>query len=248
MNSDRKTRIATSFGKNAKQYDTYAGLQARVAAELASHMPRREKIRVLEIGCGTGLFTEHLLGLYSNSELFITDLSEEMLEICKARIGPHPDTTYLQCDGERILENDILAKQSFDIIATSMTIQWFLNPPQSLSLLREMLNPGGSLFYSTTGPDCFPEWQTALSELNAQSGTIAMPTLPGQFLDQTITVQHENARDFFHSLRAIGAAIPNGNHKPLSTGTMRKALKLLDHNTMGKISWQIVYGKLGSGP
>ncbi|MGH1352237.1 MAG: methyltransferase domain-containing protein [Methyloligellaceae bacterium] len=246
MNSDRKKQIASSFGKNASQYDDYAGLQARVAAELASHMPRRESIRVLEIGCGTGLFTEHLLGLYNRSEIYITDLSEGMLETCQSRIGPHPDITYLQCDGERVLEHEVLAKKSFDIIATSMTIQWFQNPVQSLALLTEMLNPEGQLFYATIGPDCFPEWQAVLKELDAPAGTIAMPTLPGQFSEQNIEVQHDDARDFFQSLKAIGAATPGGDYTPLSAGTMRRALRLLDEKSSGKINWQIVYGSIGS--
>ena len=53
--------IALNFSKHARGYDRYARLQKIMADRLASFLPNIMPDKVLEIGCGTGLFTKHLL-------------------------------------------------------------------------------------------------------------------------------------------------------------------------------------------
>ena len=82
MNSGRKQRISEAFGAAADHYEDHAGPQ-RAAAVLVADLAQRQKPtgvdRILEIGCGTGLLTRDIQQRWPAAELFVTDLSPEML-------------------------------------------------------------------------------------------------------------------------------------------------------------------------
>jgi len=54
-------KIGRNFSKYAPTYDTHAQLQKLMAEKLASFLPNDTPEQILEIGCGTGLFTKYLL-------------------------------------------------------------------------------------------------------------------------------------------------------------------------------------------
>ena len=60
--SRHSAEIAESFSARAESYELHAGLQRAVAGELARFLPELEQPHVLELGCGTGLFSRHLVG------------------------------------------------------------------------------------------------------------------------------------------------------------------------------------------
>ena len=64
MLSNRSAAIAQSFGARAASYEEHADLQRTVAKRLARLLPPLAAPRVLELGCGTGLFSRHLLARY----------------------------------------------------------------------------------------------------------------------------------------------------------------------------------------
>ena len=86
MLSERGAKIAARFGGSAGIYDRHASLQARVARRLGALLPASRAPRVLEIGCGTGFFTQHLLRRYPDGDFLITDIAPEMLAICRQRV------------------------------------------------------------------------------------------------------------------------------------------------------------------
>ena len=64
MLSRRSAEVATSFGARAGSYELHADLQRGVAERLARLLPPLDAPRVLELGCGTGLLSRHLIERY----------------------------------------------------------------------------------------------------------------------------------------------------------------------------------------
>ena len=57
----KNLKIEVNFSKYAHAYDKHAQLQKMMAEKLASFLPNAMPKKVLEIGCGTGMFTKYLL-------------------------------------------------------------------------------------------------------------------------------------------------------------------------------------------
>ena len=77
-------KIIESFSKYARSYDRYAILQRSMAERLASYLPETTPPHIIELGCGTGLFTRHLLTLPIKN-LTLNDISSAMIDILKTQ-------------------------------------------------------------------------------------------------------------------------------------------------------------------
>ena len=75
------------FGARANDYERHADLQRSIADRLALLLPPLDAPRVLELGCGTGLLSRHLLAQYPDGNFVFTDLAKTMLEQCRLNIG-----------------------------------------------------------------------------------------------------------------------------------------------------------------
>ena len=104
LNSSKET-IAVNFGRAAQTYDVQAHLQRQCAHQLLSFlekMCRQDGMDlpdgpILEIGCGTGFITQHLIDRFLRNSLttqhhslkhslLITDLSAKMVEFCQHHV------------------------------------------------------------------------------------------------------------------------------------------------------------------
>lgn len=247
MTSPQKThntRIADSFGRRSAQYDHYATLQAKIATQLSDYLPQTSAPHILEIGCGTGFLTQHIVTRYPESKIYITDLSEDMLTQCKKKIGSAERLHYVCCDGEALTKCDVIANHKFDLIVSSMTLQWFQNANDGLRKLTSNLKENGTIYFATLGPDNFTEWQTVLKQYNYPSGTWILKNVPGLFSEEKVIIDYGSAYNFFRSLKAIGAHNPKTSYSQLPAGQLRKAMHALDRASHGKVSWHIVYGCL----
>jgi malonyl-CoA O-methyltransferase len=243
MLSTHKARVAAAVTARAADYTGHASLQAQVADRLAACLPALAAPRVLEVGCGTGFLTRHLLEAYPDGEFLITDLSEAMLEVCRVRLGggDRRRVRFTVMDGEA----PELAER-FDLIASSMTLQWFADPARGLDRLHSRLDVGGHLVFATLGPESFPEWRRVLAAHGRPEGVVAMPRLPGIVHEEHRCLDFADGLAFLRQLRAIGAATPRDGYRPLSAGALRAALRDLDRDHGGRVTWHLVYGHLMS--
>ncbi len=240
----RSRSIARAFGAKAADYDAHAHLQRRAADRLAARLPDRTAPRVLEIGCGTGLLTRHLLDRYPNGTFLITDLAPEMVEACRQRHGRAVGSVaFAVMDGEA---PD--TQQRFDLIALNMTAQWFADPRAGLDRLAGLLEPGGTLLFSTLGPESFAEWRAALAEEGAPAGVVSMPTLPGIVESEKVVVCYDTASEFLTSMKAIGAGEPRVGYRSVPPGTLRRALRRLERAHEARVTWQLVFGERRAAP
>ncbi|MDZ7783121.1 MAG: malonyl-ACP O-methyltransferase BioC [Halioglobus sp.] len=84
-----KAAVAASFGRAAAHYDSAARLQREVGADLLEELGRirREPRTVLDLGCGTGLFTDALREHFPAARHLGLDLAEGMVRHARERRG-----------------------------------------------------------------------------------------------------------------------------------------------------------------
>jgi malonyl-CoA O-methyltransferase len=242
-----KNTIIKCFNSRAYDYDSAADVQPLIASRLARLLPARHARNILEIGCGTGLFSQYLSQHFPQSDLLLTDIAPAMLEVCQQRLLLHKQLTMTQMDGEALTTTS-----KFDLIASSMTLHWFVEIEKSLRQIMSRLARGGKFIFSMLGENSLQEWR----ELGVQNKvSIATPAffsaskLQQQFPEfdlqvEVVKQQYPNARAFLKTLKSIGAHAPQKNHQPLSSGTLRRLMRLLDvkYPQGVSISYEVIYG------
>ena len=111
--------------------------------------------RILEPGCGTGLYTRMLLDAFRGASVLGVDISEAMVRVAKRGIDD-PRASFAVADAEEI------ATGSFDIVTSNAVFQWFLSLPRTLARMASLLAGGGLLTFSFFGPQTYAELDAAL--------------------------------------------------------------------------------------
>ena len=235
MHSNYKAKIADTFSKYHRNYAQKAYLQKQIAKTLANNLPRMQSPKILEIGCGTGFLTRHLLDQYPDGVFDITDLSQTMVEYCQKHYL-HSNAQFFVMDGEK---TEVLS-QYYDLIVSSMAVQWFEKPLDSLRTLNRL----GPVHYATLGSNSFLEWKYCLKTLGLADGTLNLPDWPGIIREENISKKYQNAVHFLKTLKDIGTSATKQSYRSLSYSDLRRAMTLFDKHTDSHINWHIVYGVL----
>lgn len=213
-------RIARAFDA-AAAYDAHAVVQRQVADWLAERIVAvaPPAPRVLEVGCGTGFLTGATLSRLVCPDWLMTDIAPAML----ARgMAAHPAVRGRVMDGEY---PDLPGESPFDLIVSSLAVQWFGDLDAGLRRLAGMLAPGGRMLVTTLVRGTFAAWHEAHRAEGFVAGSPVYPPVEG--LDwpvetRTFVQRHDTAADFMRALRAIGAGTPRDGHRPIPPGAMRR--------------------------
>lgn len=153
-----KIHIKRSFGSSCSTYDSSCDIQRLVASHLTSFLNGSCK-KVLEIGTGTGIFTDEIAEKYPEADVACVDIS---LPLLKEAMEKHPQYKYICADGENLS----LKNNGYDLMVSSSTFQWFENPAKSIPELLKLLRPGGRFAFSIFAEGTFAE----MSILNKMTG------------------------------------------------------------------------------
>ncbi|MDT8399267.1 MAG: malonyl-ACP O-methyltransferase BioC [Pseudomonadales bacterium] len=227
-----KQRIARSFGRAAASYDFFAALQRRVAdhllAESAGH---NRKTRILDLGSGTGYGTEKLCRKFPAAEIYSLDLALGMLQFAALK-NPGIETGAVCGDAERLP----FAAATFDLIFSSLSMQWCRDHSAFFSELKRILCPDGRCFLSTFGPDTLREVRAAWSIVDdfvhvnqfADAGTLKKMAEQENFTHVSLKaeshqVHYAGFAELATELKAIGAHNMNRGQASGLTGRDRLA-------------------------
>ncbi len=224
---------------HAESYERHAGLQKAVAARLASFLPPLDRPRVLELGCGTGLFSRHLIERYPGADFVLTDASPAMISECGRNLAGFGSS---RIDFAIMDASRPAALGHFDLIATSMTLHWLSEQRASLERLRHLLAPSGVLLYAALGPESFADWHAVLGRLGLPSGTVPIEPLPGVVGEEHLAPDL-TALDFLRRMKSVGGLTPREGYRPLAPGALRRAIRAADA-LRRPVTWHIVYGRL----
>lgn len=213
-----QARIRRAFDRAAASYAQYAVLQNEVCQRLLEKLDvvKIKPGMILDAGAGTGAAIPGLFERYKKAQLVALDLSENMLQQSRRQRrffrSPH-----LVCAN---IENLPMADNSFDLVFSSLSMQWCNDLDAVLLEVKRVLKPGGLFVFSTFGPDTLKELRyswAAVDEANHVNQFIDMHDIGDALLSdgfaepvmeaEVLTLTYGCIEDIMHDLKAIGANV-----------------------------------------
>lgn len=105
------------------------------------------EFRMLDLGCGTGVFIELILDKYANATCVAVDFSNEMIEIAARKVNAHSDRVgFLRRDLNEGVPEGL---GSFQLVSSFSTIHHLTdeNKARVFRQIRDVLDPGGWFFF-----------------------------------------------------------------------------------------------------
>lgn len=114
------------------------------ARELAARAVLGARERVLELACGTGIVTRHLLPvLPPSATLVATDLNEAMLDVARRHVGSDPRARFQQADACALPFGD----RSFDLLICQFSVMFFPDKVRAMREAKRVLAPHGRYLF-----------------------------------------------------------------------------------------------------
>lgn len=243
----QKNRILKCFNAKADTYESAADVQVYVAQQLAGCLEGVQAQRILEIGCGTGHFSQYLVDKYPDAELVLTDIAPAMVAVTAQRFSTNGNVRVMSMDGE-----NFNLSQSFDLIVSSMAMHWFADLKASLKQLMKQLSSNGKLVVSFLGSNSLLQWRQVFQELNM---SVPTPHFPQEmelnkfhpelnFEKEMAVYQYQNSFQFLKTLKKLGAHASRAEHAILSSAELRRVMKHFDKKSGStvEIPYEIIYG------
>ncbi|MCU4926499.1 methyltransferase domain-containing protein [Halobacteria archaeon AArc-dxtr1] len=145
---ENKTRARLFYKYLSTVYDRVNPFiwNEEMRAEALDLLDIEPEMRVLDVGCGTGFGTAGLLEHVD--EVYALDQSEHQLGHAYEKFGKRaPPVHFHRGDAERLP----FATDSFDVLWSSGSIEYWPNPVRALREFRRVLVPGGQVL--VVGPN-----------------------------------------------------------------------------------------------
>lgn len=151
--------LVRNFSKYAYLYDRHANIQRMVANALIDEVPCVAFANILEIGCGTGYYTNILKSRFKTARLKALDISCEMIKIAKQKLrDEHIEFMVRNAEAIEFYEK-------FDLITSNAALQWFGDLETALAKYKNLLTHDGVLAFSIFGPLTFKELSESLKDV-----------------------------------------------------------------------------------
>jgi malonyl-CoA O-methyltransferase len=250
--------VRRAFDQAAPVYDRHAVLQHEVEQRLLERLEyvRSEPVRMLDVGCGTGIAGRTMQELYPRAQVIGLDWSTGMLERFRNRIVPGTASSVVCADMQALP----IPARSMDVVFSSLAMQWSADTGQLLSELRRVLKPGGMFLFSTFGPDTLHELRSAWSQVDqrphvnqfADVHDIGNLVVAAGFVEPVfdvdiITLEYREAIGLMRDLKAIGAHNAASDRSSGLTGKKKFARVLEAYGAFSRegkfpATYEVIYG------
>jgi ubiquinone/menaquinone biosynthesis C-methylase UbiE len=134
-------RWSESYDRSILQWLLF-GKSHRALIKRIQAVAGSRRVRVLDVGCGTGLFASRIRQALPGAEVWGVDLVPEMLARGKPRWLYHAGTVFpVQGDSERLP----FASGSFDFVTCANSFHHYPHQDRAVLEMQRVLRPGGRL-------------------------------------------------------------------------------------------------------
>jgi len=256
-----QAHVRRAFDRAAESYDQFAVLQNEVCQRLLEKLEivKIKPQMILDAGAGTGAAIPDLFKRYKKAQLVALDLSENMLGKV-ARHGNFLRSPHLVCAD---IEQLPFADNVFDLVFSSLSMQWCNDLNAALLEARRVLKPGGLFVFTTFGPDTLKELRQSwakVDDANHVNQFIDMHDIGDALLQdgfaepvmeaEVLTLTYDTVDALMHDLKAIGANVTTQSKHASRTGltgksviqTVRESYELFRQDGLLPASYEIIYG------
>jgi len=182
LNNEHKIKIAESFGSASKSYDISARLQRFSGKHLMPWLPKKSALTVLDLGSGTGFFTDVLASSYD--QVIGLDFSKKMLEFAKS--CRNENIIWLEADAHKVP----LQNESVDFIYSNLVLQWCQPLDMAIKEMLRVLKPGGTIVFTTLVDGTLHELKSSWRKVDDDQHVIDFKT--EEQLEQYFNTSHSN--------------------------------------------------------
>ena len=149
-------KIRRAFSDSALQYEALTSLHKEIGRELTHKIPADGFFsKILDVGMGTGWFTNRLKNFFPDSLVVGLDFADGMVE-----------TARKYTEGFRIIQADAAAlplkKENFDLVISNLAYQWVEDLPSAFQSCHAILQKEGVFLSTMFGYETFKELFEAL--------------------------------------------------------------------------------------
>lgn len=152
-----KQNIKNNFSRYASTYDRHSALQVYCAQKLLGFLPGHVAGAVLDIGCGTGMYTGELAVRYPHNSIAGIDISSEMIKIAREKIRDKrvvfavEDIEDFECDS------------LYSLVTSNAGLQWVSDLRDVFLRCSRLLEDKGVFAASIFGPETYFELEEVFS-------------------------------------------------------------------------------------
>lgn len=249
-----KRKVAHSFSRAAATYDSVAGLQRDVGARLLTKLPAvHTEGLVLDVGCGTGFYSQHLAQCFPAAQLIGLDIAQGMLTFAREQ---QTQAIHWLCGDAEYLP---VKTDSVDLIFSSLALQWCENFAQVFAEAHRVLKPGGRFVFSTLGPDTLHELKNAWQAVDAYvhvnrfhsvrdlgNALASAGFTVEQWQEEKRVLQYRHLAELTRELKALGAHNINYGQSSGLTGrrkieALKNAYEVFRHDNFLPATYEVFY-------
>lgn len=248
-----KQHIRRSFANAAQSYDAMATLQRQVGNELITKVILPHKALVVDVGCGTGFFTQQLRDTALLKNILAFDIAMPMLLKTQQRLE-NGSVPLFCADVEQLP----IANYCIDGLVSNLALQWCSDTKEVFADVRRVLKSGGQFVFSTFGESALSELKLAwaavdgyphvndfcsLSELKQNLQAVGFVDV--QLESKVYQFKYSSVIELMRELKGIGAHnVSQARNKKLTSKGQLQALLAaypMDKSSQITASYEIIY-------
>ena len=252
--------VAHSFSQAAKNYDQVAGLQRLVADQLITKGAGLHQGRVLDIGSGTGYVSAKLANLEAVTKVTGLDIAQGMIDYAQS-CHHNSKLNWQLGDAQQIPLALPGHARTYDLVTSSLAIQWCKNLDAVFSGVAHCLTEDGFFHCATLGPQTLHQLKWAWGQVdNYQHVNEFVPlevlrkALKNHFVEvsvecRLIELKYKSVQQLTKDLKQLGASNHNAYAAQglMGVGRLRKMVQayesLRDQKGQLPVTYEVYYIK-----